>query len=894
MSEVNNIEKIALLKAQISDLKSELAGLKHSDKPEFFPETLPFWQFADNIPDIVLIHDMDGTIRFINKMGVKALGFTDINEMLGLNLLDMTPSEHLEKTIERKNRRERGDKSPRNYVFTILTKNKKRLPVEAHSSIINFRNREYVFVIIHDITDLLNNQAVIAAHEIMFRNLFEHSPVAKINYDVNGIILHCNFAFEAFINVKADDIIGKTLDVVFEQPDLLKTLTDATRKESIENLETFEFSTQNKWIKLFLRRIKNEQNVIISVIALLDDITEQKNIEKERLYIQARLERAENIASIGNWELDLTDNRVNTSDGAKRIYGLSKSEMTISDIQELPLAQDRNYLDSALASLIKEGNSYNVSFKIKRLNDNQLRDIQSIAKYDVATNKVFGVIRDITTEKRQQQELEESEARFRTLFYENTSVMMLIDPDNGEIVDVNNAATEFYGYSTKELCSMKIQNINILTPEEVALEIEKAKSGKKNQFQFKHKKRNGEIKNVEVYSGSVKLRSRVLLYSTIHDVTARFKALKDLKENEERLRLALAASKQGLWDINLINKTTNISPEYPHMLGYKPKEFESDKYWEKNLHPDDFEATTKRFWGYINGEYDDYKMRFRLRTKSGNYKWILSRGKIIQWDKNNKPLRMIGIHMDISKMKKVENELLEAKEKAESSNRLKTAFLQNMSHEIRTPMNGIMGFSELLKEDDIDENERNEYIDIVHKNSQQLLHVVNDILDISRLDAGEIKIQRQNVDLLSLIEAEKRFFDKQANDRGLYLKTAIEGVSNQGIIVSDSIRIKQIIDNLISNAIKFTKHGGVTIGLAENTDYIIISVIDTGLGIPEDSHEIIFKRFGQIHTHLVEGGTGLGLPISKKLAHMLGGELTVKSKTNKGSTFKLSLPKSGL
>jgi PAS domain S-box-containing protein len=386
----------------------------------------------------------------------------------------------------------------------------------------------------------------------------------------------------------------------------------------------------------------------------------------------------------------------------------------------------------------------------------------------------------------------------------------------------------------------------------------------------------------------------VLLYSTIHDVTARFKALKDLKENEERLRLALAASKQGLWDINLINKTTNISPEYPHMLGYKPKEFESDKYWEKNLHPDDFEATTKRFWGYINGEYDDYKMRFRLRTKSGNYKWILSRGKIIQWDKNNKPLRMIGIHMDISKMKKVENELLEAKEKAESSNRLKTAFLQNMSHEIRTPMNGIMGFSELLKEDDIDEKERNEYIDIVHKNSQQLLHVVNDILDISRLDAGEIKIQRQNVDLLSLIEAEKRFFDKQANDRGLYLKTAIEGVSNQGIIVSDSIRIKQIIDNLISNAIKFTKHGGVTIGLAENTDYIIISVIDTGLGIPEDSHEIIFKRFGQIHTHLVEGGTGLGLPISKKLAHMLGGELTVKSKTNKGSTFKLSLPKSGL
>lgn len=750
MTKTENIRKIARLEQQMSELQSELDALRKATKVNVLPEVLPFWQFAENIPDIVLIHEMDGTISFINRMGVKALGFSDKNELIGQNLIDFTPAEQIKEALKRKSAREISNQTPQRYTSKIFTKKKNPLPVEAYSSIVNYQEKGYVFVIIHDITDRLNKQAAIAKHEIMFCNLFEYSPLAKINYDTQGIILHCNFAFEAFIGINKADIIGKSLEAVFEQPDLVKTLRKVVRHANTEKLEIFELPTQKKWIKLFFREIKDEHNTITSVIALFEDITEQKNIEKERLYIQSRLERAENVANIGNWEFDLNNNRVNASDGAKRIYGLSKSEMTISDIQNLPLAQYRNYLDNSFASLIKGGNSYNVSFKIKRLNDNQLRDIHSIAEYDAETNKVFGVIRDITTEKRQQQEIEESEARFRTLFYENTSIMILIDPADGQIVNVNNAAVDFYGYPQEKLLTMKIQDINILPSEKISQEIEKAKEGEKRHFQLKHRIRNGKIRNVEVYSGIVKLQSRALLYSTVHDVTDRYKALKDLQESEERLRLALAASKQGLWDINLVNGNTNISPEYAEMLGYTPESFESNQYWEKNLHPDDYQQTTEQFWAYINGSCDDYKMEFRLRTKSGDYKWILSVGKIIQRDENEKPVRMIGIHMDISKIKAVESELVKAKEKAESSNRLKTAFLQNMSHEIRTPMNGVMGFSELLKEENLDETERNEYIDIIHRNSQQLLHIVNDILDISRLDAGEIKISHNAVDLVSI------------------------------------------------------------------------------------------------------------------------------------------------
>lgn len=771
VSKGKTTNKIASLEAQISELENKLDAISSSKPVIYNPENLAFGQFAENIPDTVLIHDMEGQVFFINNVGVKMLGYSDKSEILGRNLIDMTPPEHITEIIKRKELREKGNEKSQKYILEVFSKDKKRIPVEAQSSLISYKDKKFIFVTLHD-------------------------------------------------------------------------------------------------------------------------ITEQKKLETERQNIQNRLQRAENIANIGNWEFDLNNNRVNTSAVAQQIYGLSKPEMTITDVQKIPLPRYRDYLDKTLKALINDGKAYNVSFKIKRLNDNQLRDIQSIAEYYSETNKVFGVIRDVTKVKRQQQKIEESEARFRTLFCENTSIMMLIDPNTGKIVDVNNAAIKFYGYSKQALCKMKIQQINVLTPEKITLEIEKAKNEKKNIFQFKHRTQNGKIKNVEVYSGPIKLQSRVLLYSTIHDVTDRYEALKDLEESEETLRLALSASKQGLWDTNLIDKTINISPEYAHMLGYKPEEFESYQYWEKNIHPDDYKATTKRFWGYINGEYEDYKMEFRLRTKAGDYKWILSYGKIIQWDKNNKPLRVIGIHMDISKMKQAEIELLEAKEKAESSNRLRTAFFQNMSHEIRTPMNGIMGFSELLKEDEIDKTERNEYIDIIHRNSQQLLHIVNDILDISRLDAGEVEIKNQTFDLFSLIKSEKQFFEKQVIARGLYLNVELNSNSDKIILSSDPIRIKQILDNLISNAIKFTKEGGITISLTENSGNLIVSVIDTGLGIPKESYDIIFKRFGQTHTHLVEGGTGLGLPISKKLAEMLGGELTFSSKINKGSTFKLLLPKS--
>jgi len=886
-----NTKKIALLEQQITELQSELDVLRKVSEVNELPEVLPFWQFAENIPDIVLIHEMDGTISFINKIGVKALGFSDKNELIGQNLIDFTPPSQIKETLKRKNTREIGNQTPQKYTTEIYTKEKKPLPVEAHSSIINYNNKAYVFVIIHDITDRLNKQAEIAKHEIMFRNLFEYSPIAKINYDTQGKIMHCNLAFEVLLGIHKTKIIGKNLSDIFDQTSLIKTLLNVKEIKDSVNPSIFELSYQKRSIKLFIRKVTNEKHETSSIIALFDDITEQKKLETERQIIQNRLQRAENIANIGNWEFDLNTNRVDTSVGAQQIYGLSKPEMTIADVQKVPLPRYRNLLDNALEALIKGEKPYNVHFKIKRLNDNQLRDIQSIAEYDPKRNRVFGVIRDITTEKRQQEEIEESEARFRTLFYENTSVMMLIDPDTGEIADVNNAAIDFYGYTLNELCGMNISNINILSAEEIANEIDNARSGRKQVFQFKHRIKNGEIHNVEVFTGLVKLQSRPLLYSTIHDVTEREKAINALRENEERLRLALSASKQGLWDINLQNGTTNISPEYAEMLGYSYDTFSVDQYWEKNLHPDDYESTTKRFWGYINGEYDDYKMEFRLRTKSDNYKWILSRGKIIQWDKDNKPIRMIGIHMDISKMKQVETELLEAKEKAESSNRLKTAFLQNMSHEIRTPMNGIMGFSDLLKDEELVEVERNEYIDIIHRNSRQLLRIVNDILDISRLDAGEIQIENQTFDLISLLKSEKQFFKKQAIERGLFLNTALNYKLNEIILYSDPVRIKQILDNLISNAIKFTKKGGITIGLKiENACYVVF-VKDTGIGIPKKDNKTIFKRFGQIHTHLVEGGTGLGLPISQKLATMLGGELTFKSEPNKGSVFKLSLPK---
>lgn len=258
-------------------------------------------------------------------------------------------------------------------------------------------------------------------------------------------------------------------------------------------------------------------------------------------------------------------------------------------------------------------------------------------------------------------------------------------------------------------------------------------------------------------------------------------------------------------------------------------------------------------------------------------------------------LFFIYIKRHLKQLRLTEKELQTAKEKAEESDRLKTAFLQNMSHEIRTPMNAIMGFSSLLPDTFDDKNKLQKYSEIIKQRSLDLLDIINDILDISKIESGQLSINHHVCDLKALFAELQTFFVEYQNRMGKqHIEFSLHTFNDpdQYLIYTDKVKLKQIFINLISNAFKFT-HTGSIIGGCKLDDHkkAVFYVSDTGIGIPLDKQQLIFERFTQLqHPSEMNTGTGLGLSIAKGLVSFLGGELFLESEPGKGSTFFFSFP----
>jgi signal transduction histidine kinase len=240
----------------------------------------------------------------------------------------------------------------------------------------------------------------------------------------------------------------------------------------------------------------------------------------------------------------------------------------------------------------------------------------------------------------------------------------------------------------------------------------------------------------------------------------------------------------------------------------------------------------------------------------------------------------------------MEKDLIAAKEKAEESDRLKSAFLANMSHEIRTPLNSILGFSDLLTAPDLDTESRRDFANLINSSGNNLLSIINDILDISKIEAGQITLIKNKFSVYNLISEIQKEYSYRANAKGikLILKPRIE--TQELIILSDESRIKQVLINFVGNALKFTDSGCIEIGVDVISNNIQFYVKDTGIGIPKDYHDKIFDRFRQVEAAQTRkyGGNGLGLAITKNLAELLGGRIWLESESNAGSTFYFALP----
>jgi PAS domain S-box-containing protein len=363
---------------------------------------------------------------------------------------------------------------------------------------------------------------------------------------------------------------------------------------------------------------------------------------------------------------------------------------------------------------------------------------------------------------------------------------------------------------------------------------------------------------------------------------------------EQQLELALRSSGLTLWDWDLRGDRLELGSGWTRMLGHDrtPRDLAG---WLEHAVDEDRLATAERLeqWiaGAAHGEQGSLRHELRMLDSAGAPRWVLTILEVADRDSEGRPLRICGVQVDIHELKASQRRLDEARQAAEAASRAKSEFLANMSHEIRTPMNAILGFTDLLDQTGLPEPERRDYLQTIRRSGQSLLALINDILDLSKIESGRLMLEQAPFDLPSELEHLRRTLVPLAKAKNLELRVELAVDAPQRLI-TDPARLQQILINLLGNAIKFTHSGWVALRARGRDGRLCLEIEDTGIGIAPEKIAEIFQPFcqGDSSTTRRFGGTGLGLTISRRLAELLGGRLDVRSAPGEGSTFTLELP----
>ena len=543
--------------------------------------------------------------------------------------------------------------------------------------------------------------------------------------------------------------------------------------------------------------------------------------------------------------------------------------------------------------------------------------------------------RDITEVKQTEKELRESESKFRILYESANDAFFLMDQDI--FIDCNPKTLEMFGCTSEQIIgqpphrfSPEVQPDGRKSMEKSLEKIEAALRGQPQFFEWKSSRYDGTLFDAEISLNAFSNMGKYHLLSVARDITERKRIELELKKSEEKYRSFISQISEGVYrydcdqpmDLDLPIEE-QIDFFYDHMfiaecnnsllkmyriddqkdiIGKGPLYFHGGRHNLVNR------GHVRKFFsnGYHieNGITEEFNTLGQLMYISNNALGIFE---------NNQLVRVWGTQIDTTERKRAEQELILAnkelvfqneekekraaeliiaKENAEQSDRLKSAFLANMSHEIRTPMNGILGFAELLKEPGLTGEEQQEYIRIIEKSGARMLNIIDDIVDISKIESGLMEVSIKESNINEQIEYIYTFFRPQVEKKGMqfFFKNTLP--AKEATIRTDSVKVNSILTNLVKNAIKYSKEGAIEFGYIKKDETLEFYVKDTGDGIPKDSQSAIFERFIQadITDKMARQGAGLGLSISKAYVEMLGGTIWVESEEGIGSTFYFTIP----
>ncbi|MBU0763381.1 MAG: PAS domain S-box protein [Bacteroidetes bacterium] len=702
------------------------------------------------------------------------------------------------------------------------------------------------------------------------------------------------------------------------------------------------FATQNEISEGYLKKVDRFSKQISLIL-------QQMMYEESLRENEAKLTEAQYIAHIGHWELDIENNFLTWSDEVYRIFGLNPREFgaTLEAFADAIHPEDRQYVLDAYAVSVEKKIPYNIIHRIIRP-DGEERTVHEIGKtyYDNhgKAYRSIGIVHDVTEQISAEKELKKNNDVQHAL-----NTLLQLSVQNAPVKEINKVALtqivslEWLSLEKKGCIFLASDDEHLILSANVGMDDVIVNScrripfgkcicgraaltkevqyypdlDKNHEITYEGIKSHGHycvpilyedtvlgVINLYLSAGQPYSGPDVELLTTIARVLAGIinrKKIKDelirhrdhledlVKERTEELHKLFLAIEQSPATVVITDregKIEYVNPAFTKSTGYTSNEAigQNPRILKSGIHDSEF---YRGMWENLLAG-NDWKDEICNKKKNGELYWESASFSPIK-NNNGITTHFLAVKEDITSRKHLEKELVAAKNEADTANRAKSEFLANMSHEIRTPMNAILGFADLL-EMQTENDQHLAYISSLKTSGKNLMRLINDILDLSKVEAGKLSLSYDPFSIQSLFGEMHQVFSVRLNEKGLDFQIDIDDELPD--IILDETRLRQILINLVGNAVKFTEKGYIRLQGSYNTETgdLSISVEDTGIGIPDKFHEKLFSPFTQNEEHYTKthSGTGLGLAICKRLSHLMDGDIGVVSKQGKGSIFTVS------
>lgn len=933
----------AELQQMNEELKLSLHNLRENE--------IKFQTITNMSADGIYLIDLEGYFVFVNPMFCRITGFSSAE-------LKKKTIYHLKSHYNPTSFFNKKEMMAGAYIETeIICKDGTAVDVEAIGNTITIDGQELIAGTIRSITDRKKAEEKIAQYTNRLEEAEALAGLGSWEFDVKTGQIWWSKQMYKMLNFAYSDTVP-SFELFLKQihPDdrtLLQEVISDVRQGRIPAIHKFRSNPENGKIRYFYPSVDTEKNILGEVLKFKGtqlDITERILAEKALLeserFSRATLDAlSSNIAVINEFGEIIFVNKAWIEFGKEnsRLPTGKQESYNYLNICDTVPAESADYenaratADGIRAVIYGKIETFDLVYPCD--SDNEKRWFHMHVSRFEGEGPVFVTVShdNISDLKKKEIFLLESESRFSKIFDFSPVGMSLSDPNSGKIINANYAFAAIWGYSVSEMTGLTSVELNLISEISVRSKIMeefKANGFVKNRI-LESTKKSGEKIIVQFSVFDIEIDSKKFFLTNVEDITEKINIENELKTlnqtlenkvnertaelkeiNEKltieihdhsqaeynikqistRLNLAIQAGEVGIWDYDIINNNLIWDNQMYALYGISETTF-SGVYeaWQAGVHPEDKERSNDEIQAAIRGE-KEFNTEFRVIWQDGSVHHIRAIAKVKRDDSGN-PYRIIGTNWDITDRKQMEVELLNAKADADEANKRKSEFLANMSHEIRTPLNAIVGFSTILQEKTFGNKLYSEYLDNIIQSSRVLLSLINDILDLSKVEAGRMVVTHNPVNMKSLINEILSIFVMKANEKGITLTTSISN-DLPGSLITDEKYLRQIFFNLIGNAVKFTQVGSVEIGVAiipkneegSKIDFLI-SVKDTGMGIPENDIPNIFEPFIQVarQSRNKYGGTGLGLSITRRLVELLGGTISVESQLGIGSVFSVTL-----